>query len=204
MKYLISVPQPCHESWADMTHEGNGRHCMKCSKVVTDFTNWEQQDILAYIKANSAIGVCGRFRAEQVDTIEVDTFVQAVSYSRLSLSRSIAAILLAAIGFIAVSCNTGNSSPTQTLTQQTTTGVASIPMPPPPPPPPSIQHNDTSEALERTGELEMRPVEKPKDTKHHTIRHEAPPIIAPEEPDIIVGKLTGVPVIVEPDTNQKK
>ena len=201
MKYLMSVPQPCHESWADMTPEGNGRHCMKCSKVVTDFTNWEQQDILAYIKANSATGVCGRFRAEQLDTIEVDTFVQAVSYSRLSLSRSVAAILLAAIGIIAVSCNTGNSSPTQTLTQQPTTGVASIPMPPPPPS--STQYIDTAKPTEgMLGEVEMKPIAKPKIKMHH--RHEAPPIIAPEEPDIIVGKLTGVPVIMEPDTTQKK
>ena len=174
MTYQITVPQPCNESWAAMTPEGDGRHCTKCSKVVTDFTDWKQEDILTYIKANSATGVCGRFRAEQLDTIEVDTFVQAVSYSRLSLSRSIAAILLAAIGFIAVSCNTGNPSPTQPLTIQPPTGIPSVAMPPPP-----VAHADTADVMVKTGEVIMRPAKKHK--KHHATLHEAPPIVGQED-----------------------
>ena len=174
MKYLISVPQPCQESWADMTPEGNGRHCMKCSKVVTDFTEWPQEDILNYLKANSARSVCGRFRAEQLGVMEESTFIHAVSSSGLSLSSSIAAILLAAIGFIAVSCNNRNPSPTQTLIQQPTTGIPSVPPPPPAP------HADTAALMGKTGEIIMRPVTK--DKRHHSTLHEAPPIAAPRYP----------------------
>ncbi len=34
----LSIPKPCHEDWAAMTPNEQGRHCAVCAKTVTDFT----------------------------------------------------------------------------------------------------------------------------------------------------------------------
>jgi hypothetical protein len=61
----LTVPQPCHENWATMTPATQGRHCAACSKVVVDFTQKTDAEILALLKITAA--PCGRFRADQLD-----------------------------------------------------------------------------------------------------------------------------------------
>lgn len=61
----LTIPQPCHESWATMTPTAQGRHCAACNKVVLDFTQKTDAEILAALKQASA--PCGRFRADQLN-----------------------------------------------------------------------------------------------------------------------------------------
>lgn len=61
----LTIPQPCHENWAIMTPTAQGRHCAACNKVVVDFTQKTDAEILALLQRNAA--PCGRFRAEQLD-----------------------------------------------------------------------------------------------------------------------------------------
>lgn len=61
----LQVPSPCPESWAAMTPAGPGRHCAACAKVVVDFTQKTDAEILAYL-AGAAGKPCGRFRATQL------------------------------------------------------------------------------------------------------------------------------------------
>lgn len=64
MKLPVAIPEPCYEQWDDMQARDNGRHCFACQKTVVDFTGWEVEDILSYLKANRQ--TCGRFTADQL------------------------------------------------------------------------------------------------------------------------------------------
>ena len=44
-KYKITIPEPCHENWDEMTPRENGRFCMSCSKTVVDFTSMLPDEI---------------------------------------------------------------------------------------------------------------------------------------------------------------
>lgn len=61
----ITIPQPCHESWAQMTPAAQGRHCAACQKTVIDFTQLTDADLLQFFKQSSG-KVCGRFVAAQL------------------------------------------------------------------------------------------------------------------------------------------
>jgi hypothetical protein len=61
---MLAVPQPCHENWAAMTPDAQGRHCAACNKVVLDFTQKTDAEILALLQRTAA--PCGRFRADQL------------------------------------------------------------------------------------------------------------------------------------------
>jgi hypothetical protein len=77
MALPIIIPNPCHESWQDMTPENKGRHCAACDKIVVDFSNWEAEEILQYLKTNT--GACGRFTKEQIQDLDVFLTENALS-----------------------------------------------------------------------------------------------------------------------------
>ena len=60
----IQIPEPCSQSWDEMSPEGSGRHCAACAKTVVDFTRMTDAQILEVLR-NSA-GSCGRFTADQL------------------------------------------------------------------------------------------------------------------------------------------
>ncbi len=61
----LTIPQPCHESWAAMTPAAQGRHCAACAKTVVDFSCMTDAQVVAFLSQASG-GSCGRFRAEQL------------------------------------------------------------------------------------------------------------------------------------------
>jgi len=62
----LSIPEPCHENWNQMTPNEQGRHCLSCQKTVVDFTLMSDQEVLKYILTASS-SVCGRFNDDQVN-----------------------------------------------------------------------------------------------------------------------------------------
>jgi hypothetical protein len=54
----IYIAEPCHENWNKMSPAEKGRHCDVCSKVVTDFTKMEKEEV-AKTLATSGDDVCG-------------------------------------------------------------------------------------------------------------------------------------------------
>lgn len=62
----LSIPEPCHENWNQMTPNEQGRHCFSCQKTVVDFTLMSDQEVLNYVSAASS-SVCGRFNDDQVN-----------------------------------------------------------------------------------------------------------------------------------------
>jgi len=127
----ITIPEPCHENWQAMTPNEQGRHCAQCCKTVIDFSGWEQQEILYYLKAHQSDHVCGRFRNDQLNTPipAPETFVLQLSQTPLSIIKKIAAIFLFVFGLMSASCNTPQTSAVQhkpDSLKQTTTPADTI------------------------------------------------------------------------------
>jgi hypothetical protein len=63
----IIIPTPCHEDWNKMTNQSIGRHCDSCNKVVVDFTQSSQQEVIDYMHAHQNENVCGRVNPEVLE-----------------------------------------------------------------------------------------------------------------------------------------
>lgn len=107
MNQLITIPQPCHEDWNQMTQQEQGRHCNACCKTVIDFTGWEPQEILFYLNINAGNKICGRFTTEQLERPlpGAEEFVKEITLIPLSWIKRAAAIFIFAFMIGASSCN---------------------------------------------------------------------------------------------------
>lgn len=62
---IVTIPEPCHEKWSEMTPAGRGRFCAACQKTVRDFTFATDSEIVNAV--NSEANLCGRFTSSQLD-----------------------------------------------------------------------------------------------------------------------------------------
>ena len=93
----ISIPQPCHENWNQMTPVEQGRHCMQCRKTVTDFTAMTSSEIINYF-ANHG-NVCGRFERHQLPALNNYLAVQdkpRFSWKKLAFAAAIISLFTTA------------------------------------------------------------------------------------------------------------
>ena len=68
----IEIPKPCHENWADMSKQEQGRHCDVCCKVVIDFTAMPTEKVIEIISQRKSEKICGRFRNDQLHSNRAD------------------------------------------------------------------------------------------------------------------------------------
>ncbi|MDW9378646.1 hypothetical protein [Chryseobacterium sp. JV558] len=85
MKLIIQ--NPCHENWEEMTGDEKGKFCSVCSKKVTDFTDFSDEELITSFKSDK--NVCGRFTEDQLG--------RNLSFS---LTSKVALGLLAASGVV--------------------------------------------------------------------------------------------------------
>lgn len=69
--FKLKIGTPCHENWANMEQEERGRFCLACQKTVVDFTNMNEEQIVAFFedyaqRKQNTTGICGRFRKSQL------------------------------------------------------------------------------------------------------------------------------------------
>lgn len=90
----LTVPEPCHEKWAEMSESEKGRFCMSCQKDVVDFTTYTDEQVLDYFSHASG-KQCGRFYKTQlqrtivpVRTVERPSILQFFLGSVLALFSS--------------------------------------------------------------------------------------------------------------------
>jgi hypothetical protein len=63
---LLNIPKPCHESWAEMTPDTQGRFCSSCQKTVVDFTHMSDDAVKNYLLDQRHQNTCGRFLTSQL------------------------------------------------------------------------------------------------------------------------------------------
>lgn len=66
----ISIPEPCHEKWEDMTPTERGAFCHNCKKDIIDFTDITTFELNDYLNKNKTLS-CGRFTRQQLDAVYV-------------------------------------------------------------------------------------------------------------------------------------
>ncbi|MFD0962739.1 carboxypeptidase-like regulatory domain-containing protein [Pseudofulvibacter geojedonensis] len=64
-KINISIPEPCHEDWNNMTPTQKGRFCGVCTKEVVDFTSFSDEQLIKHL--NREQHLCGRFNKQQLN-----------------------------------------------------------------------------------------------------------------------------------------
>lgn len=63
----LTIPEPCHENWQQMTPTEQGRFCNACAKEVIDFSTMTDTQVLNYFTKLTHEKVCGRALPEQLD-----------------------------------------------------------------------------------------------------------------------------------------
>lgn len=64
----LKIEEPCPVSWQGMKTCSDGRWCDSCSKLVVDFTKMTDAEVFAYLGKRKDENVCGRYRADQLET----------------------------------------------------------------------------------------------------------------------------------------
>lgn len=64
----LSIPEPCHEGWDNMTPSEKGRFCSSCQKEVVDFTGMTDDELFTFFAQKTQGSVCGRTHISQLDT----------------------------------------------------------------------------------------------------------------------------------------
>lgn len=66
-KIQLSIPEPCHQNWNEMTPTQQGRFCNSCAKQVVDFSSMSDTEVLHYFSSIKNENVCGRAYPDQLD-----------------------------------------------------------------------------------------------------------------------------------------
>ncbi|OSZ77498.1 hypothetical protein CAP36_14040 [Chitinophagaceae bacterium IBVUCB2] len=66
-KLQLSIAEPCHENWDNMSPVEKGKFCGSCQKQVVDFTGMSDRQVAAFFKKPSTGSVCGRFMTDQLE-----------------------------------------------------------------------------------------------------------------------------------------
>lgn len=116
MKVQIQIADPCNKNWNAMIPNNDGRHCLQCCKTVIDFTDWEPEKILDYIKENK--NICGRIYPQQMIVEDKrHNLISNIINSSLAYWKKIAAIVIICFAVAAdTSAQTQQHTPQKTKT----------------------------------------------------------------------------------------
>ncbi len=119
----LTVAEPCHQNWDNMSPVQQGRFCGSCQKQVVDFSLMSDRELLQFFQKPSTGSVCGRFMTDQLDRqLEQPA-------KKLSWFRYVWQILLPALFVTKVSAQRTMGKPA-TRPAQDTIRVNNIPAPP--------------------------------------------------------------------------
>lgn len=66
-KIQLSIAEPCHENWENMSPVDKGKFCGSCQKQVVDFSMKNDRQIAEFFKKPTTGSVCGRFMTDQLE-----------------------------------------------------------------------------------------------------------------------------------------
>lgn len=90
----ISIPEPCHENWAEFTPTEKGAFCGSCQIDVVDFSNKSPNEIKSILKENAGKHMCGRFKKTQLVELNDDFFAWQNQSARSFQSKFLYACLI--------------------------------------------------------------------------------------------------------------
>jgi hypothetical protein len=102
-KHKITIPEPCHENWDEMTPNENGRFCLSCSKTVIDFRAMLPEEVQHFFIQNQNKSICGRFKNAQLDSITIQ-IPSRVLYTQTHYHKMFLLALFIAMGTTLFSC----------------------------------------------------------------------------------------------------
>ncbi len=88
----ITIPEPCHENWAEMTPTQQGAYCKVCSKNVIDFTTKTENEIYDILTQSDG-NTCGRFTSFQLQQPIRKTEVNNGWFNWRAIAASLAALV---------------------------------------------------------------------------------------------------------------
>lgn len=109
MKNKITIPEPCHENWDEMTPKNNGRFCLSCSKTVIDFTTMLPEEVQHFFIQNQNQNICGRFKKSQLDTITIQ-IPSRILFTQTHYHKMFLLALFIAMGTTLFSCADKNGN----------------------------------------------------------------------------------------------
>lgn len=109
----ITLPQPCHELWANMNTVEKGRFCLSCNKTVVDFTTMTNQQIIDHLLA-AAGNVCGRIGEPQLTMLNNQLATPAQPRQGIWKRLMLTATMLASLSYVK-----GQPAPAKPVTEQT-------------------------------------------------------------------------------------
>lgn len=89
----LNVAEPCHENWANMEANEQGRFCLACSKTVVDFTGMSDKQLYDYFK-NYTGSTCGRLNNDQLNRALVAEQQKKRGWFAYALSALLPALLI--------------------------------------------------------------------------------------------------------------
>lgn len=93
----ISINEPCHENWDNMTPNDKGAFCLSCQKNVVDFSNKTLTQIKDFFRKKAGNEtVCGRFDESQLDALTFDDFFE--QFLKMKFVRKVALIVFFVFG----------------------------------------------------------------------------------------------------------
>lgn len=108
MSAIVQIPQPCHASWDKMQAQHQGRHCKACDKVVVDFTRMSDDEIRTWLREKAGEKVCGHFKAEQVQRLEIVVKPRELNHIRWSPKQLIQVAIFLVFSSSLFSCHSNS------------------------------------------------------------------------------------------------
>ena len=93
-KIHLTIPQPCHENWDQMTPRDKGRFCASCQKTVVDFSAMSDRQIAEFFK-KPVSSVCGHFAQDQLGR-DIDMARKRIPWIKYFFQFSLPAMLISA------------------------------------------------------------------------------------------------------------
>lgn len=92
---VLSLPQPCSESWDKMIPQEQGRFCEHCKRCVVDFKGFSDKELYQYFTAHAGERICGRVHTAQLNrTISIPHQPNSLLY-KLAIAAGLVLIITA-------------------------------------------------------------------------------------------------------------
>lgn len=110
----ITIPEPCHENWGEMTPTQRGAFCQKCAVDVIDFSGKSAHEIKATLDAHIGKHLCGRFEKKQLQTLNQDCALWEKQTAQTFQSKFLWACLIVFGMTLFTGCETSTAQQFQT------------------------------------------------------------------------------------------